>query len=110
MKLIRFFWASRSMFDYFILRVFLRIYILRGLFIFSSRHKHLLVTLLRLEYIILNVFIVLVIGVRLERGESFLTLVFLVFAVSEGSIGLSLLVSLSRSHGTDMIKSYRTVW
>lgn len=97
------------MYDYFILSAFLRIYILRGLFIFSSRHKHLLVTLLRLEYIILNVFLILVVRVSQETGESFLTLVFLVFAVSEGRVGLSLLVSLSRSHGSDMIKSYNLV-
>lgn len=69
-----------------------------------------LVTLLRLEYIMLNIFIILIINIRWERNESFLSLIFLVFAVSEGRLGLSLLVSISRSHGGDQIKRFNLLW
>lgn len=81
-----------------------------GLFVFRSRHKHLLITLLRLEYIILNIFIILVLNVQWESSEGFITLVFLVFAVSEGSLGLSLLVRIVRRHGGDYLKRFNLVW
>ena len=98
------------MYEYYIVLVVVVFCILRGLLIFVSFHKHLLVTLLRLEYIILNVFLVLVLGVRWSINESYLLLVFLIFAVTEGRIGLSMLVSLVRRHGGDYLKRINTVW
>lgn len=50
------------------------------------------------------------INIRWEGNESFLSLVFLVFAVSEGRVGLSLLVRISRTHGGDQIKSFNLLW
>lgn len=79
-------------------------YIVSGLVIFRSFHKHLLVTLLRLEYVILNVFFTLIIRIRWERSEGNLALVFLIFAVSEGRIGLSMIVRIVRRHGRDSLK------
>ena len=45
-----------------------------------------------------------------DRREAYLTLVFLIFAVSEGSLGLSILVSIVRSHGGDYFKRFNLVW
>lgn len=81
-----------------------------GVLVFSSQHKHFLITLLRLEYIILNIFIILILNLRWETRESYISLVFLVFAVSEGRVGLSLLVTIARNHGSDQIKSLSLVW
>lgn len=67
-------------------------------------------TLLRLEYIILNIFMILILNLGWERFESYISLIFLVFAVSEGRVGLSLLVTIARNHGSDQIKSLNLVW
>lgn len=98
------------MYEYYMLLIVVLFCIARGLLIFVSFHKHLLVTLLSLEYIILNIFLVIVLGVSWVVNERYLLLVFLIFAVSEGSVGLSLLVSLVRSHGGDYLKRINIVW
>lgn len=98
------------MLEYYLFLVLSLFYILRGVFVFSSQHKHLLVTLLSLEYIMLNIFIILIVNVGWESNESYLSLVFLVFAVSEGSVGLSMLVSIARRHGGDHLKRFNLLW
>lgn len=98
------------MFEYYLLLLFIIFYVLRGLLMFSSRHKHLLITLLRLEYVILNIFFLLIFNIIWDRREAYLALIFLVFAVSEGRLGLSLLVSIVRSHGGDYFKRFNLVW
>ena len=75
--------------------------ILCGLWVFCSKRKHLLNTLLRLEYIILRVFWVIVLVLSLIGQEIFFSLFFLTFAACEGALGLALLVSVVRTHGND---------
>lgn len=58
----------------------------------------------------LNIFGILVLQIYWEAKEAYLTLVFLVFVVVEGGIGLSLLISVARSHGGDFIKSFNLLW
>lgn len=98
-----------KMLEYYFFGLLSIFYVLTGLIVFSSFQKHLLSTLLRLEFIILNIFLILIIILRKENIESYLLLVFLVFSVVEGGVGLSILVSFIRSHGSDMIKSFRIV-
>lgn len=98
------------MLEYYFFIILTLFYIGRGIFIFTSQHKHLLITLLSLEYIMLNIFLILIINIRWERIEAYISLIFLVFAVSEGSLGLSVLVSISRRHGGDHIKRFNLVW
>lgn len=76
-----------------------------GILVFSSLRKHLLLTLLSLEYLVLCVFIFLVFFVIKYFGDIYLILVFLTFSVCEGVLGLSILVSLIRCHGNDNINS-----
>lgn len=75
-----------------------------GGWLFVSRHRHLLVMLLGVEMMILGVYGLIVFSGGL--GEGFVVLVFLVFLVCEGSVGLRVLVSLVRSHGTDILGSF----
>ena len=89
--------------------LFMVFFVVRGLLVFCSQHKHLLVTLLRLEYIILCIFILLMVGGGQEVIEGYLSLIFLVFAVSDGAVGLSILVVLARRHGRDYFKSFNLV-
>ena len=98
------------MLEYYLIVIVIRFYVLTGIFIFSSFHRHLLITLLRLEYIILNIFLLIVMGLKWETVNSFMMLIFLVFTVIEGRVGLSVLIRIVRSHGSDMIKTIRLVW
>nr|YP_009471344.1 NADH dehydrogenase subunit 4L [Creobroter jiangxiensis]AVE15720.1 NADH dehydrogenase subunit 4L [Creobroter jiangxiensis] len=76
-----------------------------GLWVFSSKRKHLLMTLLSLEFIILVLFIILYYYCMMMSGELYMTMFFLSFAVCEGTLGLSILVSMIRTHGNDYFNS-----
>lgn len=70
------------------------------------RRGHLLGLFLRLEYSSLGVFLLLVIIIS---GEFiYLVLCFLIFLVREGAVGLSVLVAISRSHGSGFL--HRLQW
>ena len=75
--------------------------VLCGLWRFISYHKHLLNSLLRLEFIILGVFWLLRIQITGVGREVYFSLFFLTLAACEGALGLSLLVHVVRRHGRD---------
>nr|YP_010998214.1 NADH dehydrogenase subunit 4L [Vibrissina turrita]WEG23107.1 NADH dehydrogenase subunit 4L [Compsilura concinnata]WPJ85702.1 NADH dehydrogenase subunit 4L [Vibrissina turrita] len=77
-----------------------------GVFTFVSNRKHLLSMLLSLEYIVLSLFFLLFIYLNLINCESFFSMLFLVFSVCEGALGLSILVSMIRTHGNDYFQSF----
>nr|AVE15604.1 NADH dehydrogenase subunit 4L [Theopropus elegans] len=77
-----------------------------GLWVFSSKRKHLLMTLLSLEFIVLILFIIIYYYVVMMNSELYLTMFFLSFAVCEGALGLSILVSMIRTHGNDYFNSF----
>ena len=86
--------------------VFLFIYIVGNL-IFVSKYKHLLIVLLRLEFIVLRIFFFLLIMINFIVRDIYILIVFLVFSVCEGSLGLSILVSIIRTHGNDYFQRFR---
>nr|QHD47978.1 NADH dehydrogenase subunit 4L [Claassenia magna]WHU31446.1 NADH dehydrogenase subunit 4L [Claassenia magna] len=77
-----------------------------GAWVFSSKRKHLLLTLLSLEFMVLGLFIFLFMYLNLMECELFFSMVFLTFSVCEGALGLSILVSMIRSHGNDYFQSF----
>ena len=77
------------------------IIVLCGLWRFIRYHKHLLNSLLRLEFIILGVFWLLSSQLTRVGREIYFSLFFLTLAACEGALGLSLLVHVVRSHGSD---------
>nr|AII02462.1 NADH dehydrogenase subunit 4L [Apatelopteryx phenax] len=85
--------------------IFLFMYIIGNL-IFVSKHKHLLVVLLSLEFIVLSIFFFLLIMLNFIENDMYMLMVFLVFSVCEGSLGLSILVSMIRTHGNDYFQSF----
>ena|ERR1700704_4201126 len=74
--------------------------------VFISNRKHLLITLLRLEYIILSLLLLLFIFININIIEIYFLIVFLVFRVCEGALGLSILVSIIRTHGNNYFQSF----
>nr|YP_009389830.1 NADH dehydrogenase subunit 4L [Pternoscirta caliginosa]ANJ44396.1 NADH dehydrogenase subunit 4L [Pternoscirta caliginosa] len=76
---------------------------LSGVYVFSSKCKHLLMVLLSLEYIVLSLFMFIIIIFVEFDYDHFFPIIFLVFSVCEGALGLSILVSMIRSHGNDFL-------
>nr|YP_009560405.1 NADH dehydrogenase subunit 4L [Peckia australis]QAB06061.1 NADH dehydrogenase subunit 4L [Peckia australis] len=77
-----------------------------GVFTFVSNRKHLLSMLLSLEYIVLSLFLLLFIYLNTLNFEFFFSMMFLTFSVCEGALGLSILVSMIRTHGNDYFQSF----
>ena len=85
------------------------ILLLIGSYTFVSNRKHLLSILLRLEYIVLSLFFLLFIYLNSLNYEFFFRLIFLTFRVCEGSLGLSILVSIIRTHGNDYFQRFNVL-
>nr|QZZ23941.1 NADH dehydrogenase subunit 4L [Notacanthurus sp. 'maculosus'] len=77
-----------------------------GVVVFISKRKHLLATLLSLEFIVLSIYSLLFVYLISMGLEMYFTMVFLTFAVCEGALGLSILVSMIRTHGNDYFQSF----
>nr|URX53664.1 NADH dehydrogenase subunit 4L [Bifiditermes nr. madagascariensis] len=77
-----------------------------GIWSFSSNRSHLLVTLLSLEFMVLALFVTIYFYLCLYEYGFYFVMLFLVFSVCEGSLGLSILVSLIRGFGNDYFQSY----
>nr|AMP43803.1 NADH dehydrogenase subunit 4L [Satanas sp. KW-2016] len=77
-----------------------------GVMVFVSSRKHLLSMLLSLEFIVLSLFFMLMVFLNLMDFESCFGMIFLTFSVCEGALGLSVLVSMIRTHGNDYFQSF----
>nr|UOU84911.1 NADH dehydrogenase subunit 4L [Microchrysa flavicornis] len=77
-----------------------------GVFVFVSNRKHLLSMLISLEFIVLSMFLILFIYLNYFNNEMYFTMMFLTFSVCEGVLGLSMLVSMVRTHGNDYFQSF----
>lgn len=73
----------------------------RGVISFIFVYKHLLRILLSLEFIVLGIFLILYFYLIVFNFELYFSIYFLTFSVCEGVLGLSLLVSIIRTHGND---------
>nr|YP_010147619.1 NADH dehydrogenase subunit 4L [Epiphragma mediale]QQV67805.1 NADH dehydrogenase subunit 4L [Epiphragma mediale] len=74
------------------------------MFVFNS--KHLLAMLLSLEFIVLGLFMFMYIYLKIFDFEMYFSMMFLTFSVCEGALGLSILVSMIRTHGNDYFNSF----
>lgn len=80
--------------------------IFSGLFIFMSNRKHLLIMLLRLEFIVLRLFLFLFFFLNFYDYELYFSMLFLTVRVCEGALGLSILVSIIRTYGNNYFQSF----
>nr|ALO76712.1 NADH deshydrogenase subunit 4L [Popillia sp. POP01] len=81
-----------------------------GLISFCIKRKHLLLMLLSLEYIILGLYFNLYLFLMYFNYEFYFGMVFLTMSVCEGALGLSLLVSMMRTHGNDYFQTFNVLW
>lgn len=78
-----------------------------GFVVFCSFRDHLLNALLRLEFIVLSIFLSFILALRV--AGTFYSLVYLVIAACEGALGLSVLICMGRSHGGDYLRGFTSV-
>nr|YP_009538100.1 NADH dehydrogenase subunit 4L [Auzakia danava]AYN60882.1 NADH dehydrogenase subunit 4L [Auzakia danava]WAX37278.1 NADH dehydrogenase subunit 4L [Auzakia danava] len=80
-----------------------------GNMIFVSKHKHLLIVLMSLEFMVLSIFFLMMMYLMMINYNMYMLMVFLVFSVCEGALGLSILVSMIRTHGNDYFQSFNLI-
>nr|ARH54685.1 NADH dehydrogenase subunit 4L [Tachinus subterraneus] len=81
-----------------------------GLVVFCMKRKHFLLMLLCLEFIILSLYFNLFIYLSYFNYEYYFSMIFLTMSVCEGTLGLSILVSMIRTHGNDYFKTFSILW
>nr|ARH54100.1 NADH dehydrogenase subunit 4L [Arachnobas tricolor] len=97
------------MFMYFYLCVLMSLFF-SGLFIYVFKYKHFLLMLLSLELIVLSLYFLMVTYFSYYIYEYFMCMFFLTMSVCESALGLSLLVLIVRTHGSDMILVFDNLW
>nr|YP_009742243.1 NADH dehydrogenase subunit 4L [Zemeros flegyas]QID90325.1 NADH dehydrogenase subunit 4L [Zemeros flegyas] len=80
-----------------------------GNMIFVSKRKHLLIVLMSLEFIVLSIFFLLMMYLSMIDYNLYMLMIFLVLSVCEGALGLSILVSMIRTHGNDYFQSFNLI-
>nr|YP_010999472.1 NADH dehydrogenase subunit 4L [Hetaerina titia]WPM98314.1 NADH dehydrogenase subunit 4L [Hetaerina titia] len=80
-----------------------------GVYSFVSKRKHLLSTLLSLEFLVLSIFYYMFSILVYYLFDLYFLMYFLTFSVCEGALGLSILVSMIRSHGVDYFGVFNMV-
>nr|QZL38957.1 NADH dehydrogenase subunit 4L [Lixus subtilis] len=81
-----------------------------SLFVYILKYKHLLLMLLSLESIVLSLYLLMIFYFSQFFFECFMSMFFLSMSVCESALGLSLLVLLIRTHGSDMILMFDNLW
>nr|BAN81981.1 NADH dehydrogenase subunit 4L [Sepia pharaonis] len=84
----------------------LYIYVM-GIIVLLFQWKHILNILLSFEILMLGLIFSFLLTYGLYNSEYYVVMVIIVFGVCEASLGLSLLVSLIRSHGNDYVSSLK---
>nr|YP_009271742.1 NADH dehydrogenase subunit 4L [Osmoderma opicum]ANY28000.1 NADH dehydrogenase subunit 4L [Osmoderma caeleste] len=81
-----------------------------GLLSFCLNRKHMLLMLLSLEFIVLSLYFNLYIYLSCYGFEFYFGMIFLTMSVCEGALGLSILVSMIRTHGNDYFHTFNVLW
>nr|YP_009116118.1 NADH dehydrogenase subunit 4L [Portunus pelagicus]WMQ53320.1 NADH dehydrogenase subunit 4L [Portunus armatus]AJD22392.1 NADH dehydrogenase subunit 4L [Portunus pelagicus]AKR18002.1 NADH dehydrogenase subunit 4L [Portunus pelagicus]ALJ01877.1 NADH dehydrogenase subunit 4L [Portunus pelagicus]WMQ53333.1 NADH dehydrogenase subunit 4L [Portunus armatus] len=77
-----------------------------GVWGFIAYNKHMLNSLLSLEFMMLGVFWLMSSQLALVASEVYFSLFFLTLAACEGALGLTMLILVVRSHGNDVFSSF----
>nr|YP_010737989.1 NADH dehydrogenase subunit 4L [Stenischia humilis]WEQ92399.1 NADH dehydrogenase subunit 4L [Stenischia humilis] len=77
-----------------------------GFMKFSMNRKNLLVSLLILEYKVLIMFLMMYLCLNFCMFENYFLMMYIVFSVCESVLGLSILVSMIRTHGNDYFQGF----
>nr|QWL15088.1 NADH dehydrogenase subunit 4L [Xenostrongylus variegatus] len=89
--------------------LFLMMYLI-GMIMFCMKHNNLLLMLLSLEFIMLSLYFMVFLYLKVMLYNYFFNMLFLSFSVCEGTLGLSMLVSMVRMTGNDYIMLFSMLW
>nr|QFK69044.1 NADH dehydrogenase subunit 4L [Phymatostetha semele] len=92
----------------FFLSVYMYMYMI-GLLSLCLMRSHVFMCLLSLEFIMLSLFLLFNLYLMNFSYEFYFSMIFICFGVCEGVLGLSVLVSLIRSHGNDYLNSFSLI-
>nr|AOY39743.1 NADH dehydrogenase subunit 4L [Scolytinae sp. BMNH 1043123] len=81
-----------------------------SLMIFILKYKHFLIMLLSLESMVLSIFLMFFIYFIQGEFNYFISMLYLSMSVCEGALGLSLLVLIIRSYGSDSLFMFDNLW
>nr|YP_010580836.1 NADH dehydrogenase subunit 4L [Euwallacea interjectus]UZT26982.1 NADH dehydrogenase subunit 4L [Euwallacea interjectus]WEP25219.1 NADH dehydrogenase subunit 4L [Euwallacea interjectus] len=81
-----------------------------GLISYVLSNKHFLLMLISLEVMVLSIYVILFYYFFQFSFEEFVNMIYLTLSVSEGALGLSILVNLIRTHGVDMVMAFDSLW
>nr|WRO45035.1 NADH dehydrogenase subunit 4L [Falsopodabrus rolciki] len=81
-----------------------------SLIVLTLKSKHLLLMLMNLEFLVIYVYFGLFIMMIYMNYEYYFIMIFLTMSVCEGTLGLSILVSLIRSYGNDYFQTFNILW
>uniref|UniRef100_A0A7U1BED7 NADH-ubiquinone oxidoreductase chain 4L n=2 Tax=Lycocerus TaxID=334002 RepID=A0A7U1BED7_9COLE len=81
-----------------------------SLIVLTLKSKHLLLMLMMLEFLVIYIFFGLLVMMVYMNYEYYFVMIFLTMSVCEGTLGLSILVSLIRSYGNDYFQSFNVLW
>ncbi len=81
-----------------------------GRIFFTLRGKHLLNSLIMLEYLVIIAFLMCTMFVSGTANSYVCLFVLFVLSVSSAALGLSLMICLCRSHGKDFLSAYNVLW
>nr|UZN44112.1 NADH dehydrogenase subunit 4L [Capitulum mitella] len=76
-----------------------------GFWVYVSKRKHLMNMLISLEYVVLSLFFMIMLVTFSQGLETYVSLIFLVASVCEGSLGVGIVVGMVRSFGDDYVSS-----
>ena len=83
------------------------VWLILGLISFGKIFKHLLRILIRLEFLVLIIYFLLGLKIYNSLSLSHLLIVYLIFRVCEGALGLTILVAMARRFGGDYLRRFR---
>nr|YP_009491798.1 NADH dehydrogenase subunit 4L [Cardiodactylus muiri]AWI49119.1 NADH dehydrogenase subunit 4L [Cardiodactylus muiri] len=86
--------------------LFLVMFYMSGMWVYCSKRKHLLMVLLSLEYMVIFTFVLIINWLMMFNYNMYFSMIFLVFSVCEGVLGLGILVSMVRCYGNDYFQSF----
>nr|YP_010564698.1 NADH dehydrogenase subunit 4L [Lordithon arcuatus]UZA61075.1 NADH dehydrogenase subunit 4L [Lordithon arcuatus] len=81
-----------------------------GLMSFCLKRKHFLLMLMSLEFVVISLFMNLFYFLSFFNYEQYFVMIFLTMSVCEGALGLSILVSMIRTHGNDYFQTFSILW
>lgn len=91
--------------DNFFIIFIIIIFFISGILKFLINYRYLLINLVRIEFIILRIFLLSYLYFLIIQYELIFLIVFLTFIVREGVLGISLLISMVRIFGNNYFQS-----